>query len=243
MPHCHGLHLVVGHIHRGGAQLTLELHDLGAGARAQLGIQIAEGFIHQKHIGLAGDGPAQGHPLLLAAGELLRQPLQQRFQLQHPCHLSDASINPLLPRRGHLQGGGPGAAEAMEAILELLGQGAVLTAPQAKTQVVGHREVGIERVALKHHRHIPLGGPEAAHGLACHIDLPTGGEIKTRQQAQQGALATPRGPHQHKKFPVGDGQIQLMQHGHGLPAPPGGIGLAHLCKPNLGQTCAPTGGS
>ena len=71
MAHGHGLHLVVGHVERGGAKPPLQLHDLGPGAGAQLGIQIAERLIHQKHRRLAGNGPAQGHALLLAAGELL----------------------------------------------------------------------------------------------------------------------------------------------------------------------------
>ena len=42
----HGFDLVVGHVDRGGAQAPLQLHDLGAGAGAQLGVEVAERFIH-----------------------------------------------------------------------------------------------------------------------------------------------------------------------------------------------------
>ena len=67
VPHGHRLHLIVGHIERGGAQLALQFHDLFARGAAQFGVEIAEGLIHQKHRRLPGHGPAQGHPLLLPA--------------------------------------------------------------------------------------------------------------------------------------------------------------------------------
>ena len=67
MAHGHRLHLVVGYVDRGCAQPALQFHDLAAGAGAQLGVQVAERFIHQKHRRLPRDGPPQGHPLLLAA--------------------------------------------------------------------------------------------------------------------------------------------------------------------------------
>ena len=67
MTHGHRLHLIVGHIEGGGAELALQFHDLFAGGAAQLGVEIAEGFIHQKHRRLTRHGPAQGHPLLLSA--------------------------------------------------------------------------------------------------------------------------------------------------------------------------------
>jgi hypothetical protein len=40
----------------GCAQAPLQLDDLGAGA--ELGVQVAEGLIHQEQRRLAGDGPA-----------------------------------------------------------------------------------------------------------------------------------------------------------------------------------------
>ena len=180
MAHGHRFHLVVGDIKGGGAQLTLQLHDLGAGAGAQLGIEVAEGFIHQEHLRLARDRPAQGHPLLLSAGELLRQPLQQRIQFQHGGHRADPRLDALLSGGGDAQGAGPGTAQAMERIGQLLPRGAVLAAAQAEAQIARHAQMGVEGVALKHHGHVALRGPQGAHGAIAHKDLPSARHIQAR---------------------------------------------------------------
>ena len=187
--HGHRFHLVVGDVEGGGAEAPLQLHDLGAGAGAQLGVQVAEGFIHQEHRWLAGDGPAQGHPLLLTPGELLGPALQQGLQLQGGGHLVDARFDAALPLGIDPQGRWQAAAGPVQAVLPLLGQAAVVAAPQAEADVVGHAQVRVEGVALEHHRHIPLGGPQPAHGPLAHVDLAGGGGLQTRQQPQQGALA------------------------------------------------------
>jgi len=49
---CHGLGLIVGDIKGGDAHLALQPFQLAPGAGAQLGVQIGQGFIQQKHIGL-----------------------------------------------------------------------------------------------------------------------------------------------------------------------------------------------
>ena len=63
----HGLDLVVGDIDDGGAQALVQAFDLGAHFGAQLGVQIAQRLVEQKHLGLAHDGAANGHPLALPA--------------------------------------------------------------------------------------------------------------------------------------------------------------------------------
>ena len=45
--------------------------SLGAHLVAQLGVQVGQGFVHEEHLGLPDDGPADGHTLALAAGESL----------------------------------------------------------------------------------------------------------------------------------------------------------------------------
>ena len=67
MSHGHRFHLVVGHIERCRPQGTLEGDDPCPGAGAQLGIQIAERFVHQEHGGFACHGATESHPLFLAA--------------------------------------------------------------------------------------------------------------------------------------------------------------------------------
>ena len=66
--HGHGLHLIVGHVESGGPQLTLEVHDASTGAAAQLGIEIAQRFVHQKDIRLTRHGSPESHPLFLTTG-------------------------------------------------------------------------------------------------------------------------------------------------------------------------------
>ena len=132
----------------------------------------------------------------------------------------------------------------MQAVLQLLRQAAGAAAPQTEADVVGHAQVGIEGVALEHHRHIPLGGPQTADGPIGHEDLATAGRLQPGQQPQQGALAAARGPHQHQELAVVDLQIELAQHLHGraagLAALARRVGLADLLKANLGQTGSAT---
>ncbi len=88
--HGHGLHLVVGHVDRGGAQLPVEFADLRAHADAQLCVQVGQRFVHEEDFLVLDDGAAQGHPLALAAGEVLglTQPVfLQAEDIHGPVHL------------------------------------------------------------------------------------------------------------------------------------------------------------
>ena len=205
MAHGHGLHLVVGHVHGGGAETALQLHDLSAGARAQLGVEVAEGFVHQKHRRLAGDGAPQGHPLLLAAGEFLGQPVEQALQLQGFRHIADALLDATFAAGGEAQGGRQLAAGAVQAVAQLLQRCTGPLTAQAEADVVRHGEVGIQGVALEHHGHIPLGGAQAGDAAIPHKHLTGGGGFQASQQPQQRALAAARWSHQHQEFTVGDG--------------------------------------
>ena len=72
----HGLRLVVGHVDKGGVDPVAQLDDLRPHLVAELGVQVAEGLVHQQDLGLPHDGPANGHALALAAGEGLGLPVQ-----------------------------------------------------------------------------------------------------------------------------------------------------------------------
>ena len=125
----------------------------------------------------------------------------------------------------------------MQAVLQLLEGGARAAAAQSKANVVRHAQVRIERVALEHHRHIPLGGAQTAHGPIAHKDLTTAGLVEACQEPQQGAFTAAGGAHQHQKFPICNLQIKLLQDLHRGPLGPAGReGLADLLESNLGQT-------
>ena len=63
--------------------------------RTGLGIQIARGFIRKEHRRLCRDCPCNGHPLLLASGELVRIPVHLSLNPQLPAYALD--IFPVRP--------------------------------------------------------------------------------------------------------------------------------------------------
>ncbi|MNQ87889.1 hypothetical protein D3C85_1031300 [compost metagenome] len=131
VPQRHRLHLIVGHIDHGGAQLLVQARQLGTHLSAQGGIQVGERLVEQEHIGFAHYGASDGDPLALAPGELGRFAIQQMSQLQrlrHPVHL----------------GRDLGLLRVVE--------------QQGEAHVLGHRQVGIERIGLEYHGDPPLGG-------------------------------------------------------------------------------------
>ena len=61
---------VVGDVHRGDAEPALELLQLDPHLRAQLGVEVRQRLVEEEHRGREDEGAGEGHPLLLAAGEL-----------------------------------------------------------------------------------------------------------------------------------------------------------------------------
>ena len=73
--HGQGLLLVVGHHHGRQSELALQFADFDPHVLAQLGVEIGQGLIEQQHIGAEHQRARQRHALLLAAGQLSRQPV------------------------------------------------------------------------------------------------------------------------------------------------------------------------
>ena len=69
------LGLVVGDEHGGDAELELDPADLLAQLHPHLGVQRRERLVEQQHLRRDRQRPGQRHPLLLAAGELVRVPV------------------------------------------------------------------------------------------------------------------------------------------------------------------------
>jgi hypothetical protein len=68
----HGLDLIVGHVHDGGAEALVQLLDLHAHLATQLRVEIRQRLVEEEHLRPAHDGAAHGDALTLAAGELAR---------------------------------------------------------------------------------------------------------------------------------------------------------------------------
>ena len=73
----HRLDLVVGDVDDGGAEVLVQLLDLGAHVDAQLGVEVRQRLVEQEHIRIAHDRAAHRDALALAAGELARLAVEQ----------------------------------------------------------------------------------------------------------------------------------------------------------------------
>ena len=78
----HRLDLVVGDIERGGAELLLQPLDLDPHLHPQLGVEVRQRLVEQKHLGVAHDRAAHCDALALPARELARLAVQQLVELQ-----------------------------------------------------------------------------------------------------------------------------------------------------------------
>ncbi len=74
----HGLQLVMGDIDRSGVEAALQFANFDAHGDAQLGIEVGQRLIEQKHFRLPDNRAAHGDALTLSAGELSRLALEHR---------------------------------------------------------------------------------------------------------------------------------------------------------------------
>ena len=126
----HRLDLVVGDVDGRRPQALVQPGELGAHARAQLGVEVRERLVHEERPRLADDRPPHRHPLALPAGELRRPAVHAARRAR----ASPPSVDPLGDLRlRHL---------AM---------------PQPEGEVLAHGLVRVERVALEHHRDVAVG--------------------------------------------------------------------------------------
>ena len=163
--HAHRLDLVVGHIDRGDADPLLELLDLQAGRGAQFGVEVRERLVEQQRGRLAHQRARERDTLAFAAGELARPPVEQMpdaEQLRRPLDLLVDF----------------GARNALR--------------PQRKGDVVAHREMRIEAVALEHHRHAAGARRNIVDDVAADQKVAAGLLLEPADDAQERRLAAAR---------------------------------------------------
>jgi len=119
----------VGDIARRRGERLLELRDLRSHLHAKLRVEVRERLVHQKRRRLADDRASHRDTLTLPARQRARLALQKRLEVEDPRSVADALVDLLL---GDL--------------LEL----------QTERDVLIDRQVRIQRVALKHHRDVPV---------------------------------------------------------------------------------------
>ncbi len=146
----------------GELEALLDLADLLAQATADAGIQRRERLVQQQDPRLHHQGPGQGHPLALATGELGRIAALKAGQLHQRQRLLHAG-DQIAPRLGlHLE---------------------------AEGDVVPHRHVGEQGIALEHHADAPLLGFLPGNVLTGHPHLAAIHRGEPGQRPQQGGLA------------------------------------------------------
>ena len=154
--------LVVGDEHGRDADLELEPSDLVAERLAHLRVERGQRLVEQEHLRRRGDGPGEGHPLLLAARHLVRVLVGVLLQPRHLDH-------PVDDRRA--LGCGP--------LLDL--------EPEVDVLAGGH--VREQAVVLEHHPELALLRRVVDDVPALDLDHAAVGLLEAGEDAQRGRLA------------------------------------------------------
>ena len=177
----------MGHVNSGNAHLLLHIPNGASHLDTQLGIQIGQRLIHEKHLGMDDNGPGQGHSLLLAAGQALWQTVLifvDFYRLQDFIH---TLLHVLLWHLADFQ---------------------------AIFHVLADRQMGENGIALEHHADVPFLGRNIVDDLAVKFDAPPFDTVKPGNHAQQSGLAASGWPQEGEEFPIfyKSGQVRYDSH-------------------------------
>ena len=172
-------------IDRGDAGHLLQAGDLGAHLAAQAGIEIGERLVHEIGLGRAHQRPAHGDALALAAGELARLAAEIVAELQQLRRLAHLAVDLRLVGAAHLE---------------------------AEADILGDRQVRVERIGLEHHRDVALARREIVGEVAVDPKFAVGDFLEPRDHAQRRRLAAARRPDKHQELAIGDGEVERI-HG------------------------------
>ncbi len=136
--------------------------DLDPHLGAQLGVEVRQRLVEQKHLRIAYDAAAERDALLLAARKLLRLALQKLVQAEH--------------------GGG-----AVDRGLDVGFRG--LLVAQAESQIVVDAHVLVERVVLEHHGDVAVARRQVVDHLPADPDVAAGDVFQAGDHAQRRRLA------------------------------------------------------
>ena len=100
---------------------------------------------------------------------------------------------------------------------------------QRELDVLGHRQVGVERVALEDHGDVAVLGVDVVDHAVTDGDGAAGHLLEPGHHAQRGRLAAARRAEEHQQLAVGDVQRQVVDRG-GVAEPLGDPVEADLCQ-------------
>ncbi len=188
-PVAHGerLLLVVGHVEERDPDLLLDPFQLGLHLLAQLQVERPERLVEQEELRLVHDRPCQRHALALAPGQLERLAPAETGE---PDHLEHA-LGPLSPLR-------LGYFADLEAVLHVL----------------GHAQVGEERVVLEDGVHVACVGRLPCHVHPAELDSAAVRTLEARDDPQQGRLARAGGTEHREELTFGDLEVDAVGGQH-----------------------------
>ena len=132
---------------------------------------------------MTDDRPTHRHPLSLPARKLRRLALEHLFQLQDSGDLANAPLD--------LRGGD-------------------LRPTQRVADVLRHRHVGVEGVALEDHRHVAILRLQVRHVAIADRDGTVGDLLQAGDHPQQRRLPAPRRTDEYEQLTIGDVEIDLV---------------------------------
>ena len=177
----------MGDVDGGDAEVLLHLFQLVAQLHPQLGVQVGQGLVHADD-GRAGDqGTGDGHPLLLAAGELADR------------------LGQLLAAEVHLPGDLPDPAVHLR-LLQLFQL-------QAKGDVVVDGHGGEQGVGLKDNADAALLNGHMGDVLPLHHHAAGHGLDKAGEGAQGGGLPAAGGAQEGEELPLLHVDVDAVQGG------------------------------
>ena len=196
----------MGHKQRRDTKLAVQLLDFQPGLHTQLGVQIGQRFVKQEHARLPDDGPAHRHALALAARQCAWFAVEQMAQFQNARCNADPRLDLGQRDFGNFQAVG---------------------------HVVEHAHVRVQRIVLKHHRDVALGGLEVVDNLAANRDGALADLFQPGNHAQQRRFAAAGRAHNDNKFMVGDSSAYAVQHLQGRLA--AAVAFDHVVNGNRGH--------
>ena len=181
----------MGDVDEGDAQLLLDALELILHVLAQPQVQGPQGLVQQQHLGSVHQGPGDGHPLLLAAGELVDAAVLKALEAHHFQHLQ----HPLSDLR-------LGDLYLDLLLLPILLHRLRLADAQAEGHVLKDVQVGEEGVALEDRVHLPQMGRNVIHPHPVEQHFARSGRNEAANDAQGGGLAAATGSEQCEEFTV-----------------------------------------
>ena len=175
----------MGHIDEGNAHLLLDTLQLVLHILPQAQVQRAQGLVQQQDLGPVHQRPGDGHPLLLAAGQLGDFPVLKALQTHHAQHFRHA-------------------------LLDFLGRH--LGDPQAKGDVLKHVQMREQRILLEHRVDLPLMRRDIINPHTVKGDVSRRGRRETADNPQRCGLATAAGAQKCEEFRIVDIQIDVIEN-------------------------------